>query len=114
MVLGFKKVPFHLGINKFVPEIDSPSELEYQFESKNQEEIYDDEDIFPYSIPVYLSTLFLDPNDFLPHVSTTKTDSNSTKTTTDAPLTQLGQGESSHTHSAERVDQNQDDTKSGE
>lgn len=34
--LGFKKVPFHLGINKFVPKSDSSSKHESQTESDNQ------------------------------------------------------------------------------
>ena len=32
--LGFKKIPFHLGINKFVPELDNLLELEYPFVTK--------------------------------------------------------------------------------
>ena len=49
--LGFKKIPFHVGINKFVPKPEDSSKNESQAESNNHEDNFDDEDPYPYPIP---------------------------------------------------------------
>ena len=66
--LGFKKIPFHLGINQFVPELDYQLELENNNISESPK--YDsDEDSLPCPIPPNLEALFAEPNDFVPWVS---------------------------------------------
>lgn len=63
--LGFKKVPFHLGINKFVPKPDSSSKNGSQAKFDHQEDNDDDEDPYPYPIPYDLAKFFAKPNDFV-------------------------------------------------
>jgi hypothetical protein len=76
--LGFKKVPFHLGINKFVqPEHQSAHEVSPTAESLEETS---DEDTFPYPIPLDLATLFAEPDSFVPCIGTTETDSDSDET----------------------------------
>lgn len=81
--LGFNKVPFHLGINKFVPEPDSPSENESQVEFDNQEDNDDDENPYPYPIPYDLAKFFAEPDDFVPWVNTVEDTSDSSEDNTE-------------------------------
>ena len=86
--LGFKKVPFHLGINKFIRESKSSSKNESQIESNNPADNSNDEDTFPYPIPLDLSKFFVELDDFVPHVSTIDVDSDSFENTNDTPQIQ--------------------------
>lgn len=63
-----------MEINKFIPKSDSPSKHEYQTDSNNQAEISNDEDTFPYPMPLDLVIFFAEPNEFV-HVSTSEIDS---------------------------------------
>lgn len=81
--LGFKKVPFHLEINKFIPESKSSFEHESQIELDNQVDISNDEDTFPYPIPLDLAKFFIELGDFVPHVSTIDADNDSSVNTID-------------------------------
>ena len=49
--LGFKKIPFHLGIKKFIPEPENSLEHESQPESDDHGNDANDEDLYPYPIP---------------------------------------------------------------
>ena len=64
--LGFKKVPFHLGINKFVPKPECLIECELQAESNVPKDSDDGEDLYPYPIPHNLAKLFVKPHEFVP------------------------------------------------
>ena len=64
--LGFKKVPFHLGINKFVPEPECSTEHEAQIEFDVPKDSDDGEDPYPYPIPYDLAKFFVEPDDFVP------------------------------------------------
>ena len=75
--LGFKKVPFHLGINKFVPEPECSVENEAQTDSDVPEDSDDGEDPYPYPIPYDLAKFFAEPDDFVPHVHSMERNSDS-------------------------------------
>lgn len=94
--LGFKKVPFHLGINKFVLPPESSSEHESQDDSDAQEEEYDDEDSYPHPIPYDLAKFFAELDEFVPQVSTLDDTSDSSEDNAEQPEDNLEQGESSH------------------
>ena len=64
MVLGFKKVPFHLGINKFIPQPDSSLEHELQAEFDVPKDSDDGEDPYPYSSLHDLAKFFAKPDEF--------------------------------------------------
>jgi hypothetical protein len=107
--LGFKKVPFHLGINKFVLEPDSSFENESQAESNNQEDNDDDEDPYPYPIPYDLSRFFYEPDDFIPWVATVGDTSDSSEENTEQPTNHLEKEESGHSLSIVHLCKNPDD-----
>lgn len=83
--LGFKKVPFYLGINKFILESKSLSKCESQTKLDNNKDSSNDEDTFPYPFPLYLAKLCVELDDFVPRVSVVDVDSDSSKNTTDTP-----------------------------
>ena len=93
--LGFKKVPFHLGSNKFIPILESSSENESQSESGTREEESDDEDSYPHPIPYDLAKFFAEPNDFVPRVSTMDDTSDSSEDNTEQLKYHSKKGESS-------------------
>ena len=64
--LGFKKVPFHLGINKFVHEPKCLVENEAQTDSDVPKDSDDGEDPYPYPIPYGLAKFFFESDDFVP------------------------------------------------
>ena len=107
--LGFKKIPFHLGINKFIPELESSSEHESQTKSDNHGDDVDNEDPYPYPIPDDLAKFFIESDDFVPHVNTMDGDSDSSDDTIDSHHTQLEQGESSHNLVVEQIFKNPND-----
>lgn len=94
--LGFKKIPFHLGINKFVPPHESSSENESQAESDVQEEESDDEDSYPHPLPYDLAKFFAKPNDFVPQFATVDDTSDSYEDNAEQPKGHSEKGESSH------------------
>ena len=63
--LGFEKIPFHLGINQFVPRPNYQPKIETNNISKSLESSFD-EDSFPCPLPPNLVALFVKPNDFFP------------------------------------------------
>ena len=75
--LGFKKVPFHLGINKFVPEPECLAENESQVESNVPKYSDDGEDLYPYLIPHDLAKFFSELDDFVPCVNVMDSTNNS-------------------------------------
>ena len=93
--LGFKKIPFHLGINKFIPKIESSLENESQVESNILEDSDDGEDPYPYPIPHDLAKSFVEPYDFVPRVNAMDSTIDSSEDTTNTHHTQPEQGESS-------------------
>ena len=93
--LGFNKIPFHLGINKFIPESKNSSRNESQAEFDDQEYNVDDEAPYPYPIPHDLAKFFVEPDD-VPHANTMDGTSDSFDDTIDSHHTQLEQGDSSH------------------
>ena len=60
--LGFKKVPFHLGINKFVSELECSIEHEAQIDSDIPKDSDDGKDLYPYPIPYNLAKFFGEPD----------------------------------------------------
>ena len=87
--LGFKKIPFHLGINKFILESKNSSRKESHAESNGPKENFDDEDPYPYPIPHDVAKFFANPDDFVPRVNTMDGTSNSSEDTTKSYHTQL-------------------------
>ena len=63
--LGYKKVPFHLGINKFVPEPECSADHKPQNESDVCIDSDDGEDPHAYPIPHDLAKFFAKPDDFV-------------------------------------------------
>ena len=82
--LGFKKVPFHLGINKFVLEPKSSSKNESQAEFDDLEDNDDGEDPYHYLIPHYLVKFFAELDDFVPRINAMDSASNSSEDTTNS------------------------------
>ena len=69
MGLGFKKAPFHLGINKFI--LESDSQLEPKTDHALEASTFDSkEDSFPYPLTLDLVALFAKLDNFVPCVST--------------------------------------------
>lgn len=68
--LGFKKIPFHLRINKFIPEPKISSENESQAQFDDHKNSADNEDPYRYPMPNDLAKFFAEPNDFVPNVNT--------------------------------------------
>lgn len=108
-ILGFKKVCFHLGINKFIPEPESSSRNESKAESNTQEDNTDDEDPYPYPIPHNLPKFFVEPDDFVPRIRTMDGTSDSSKENIHSHHTQPKQGESIHALHIEYHCKNLDD-----
>ena len=79
--LGFKKVPFHLGINKFIPKLESSSKHESQDEFDILEDNDDSDDPYPYPIPHDLAKFFAKLDDFVLHVNVMDSTSDSSKDT---------------------------------
>ena len=90
--LGFKKVPFYLGINKLIPEPRSSSKHESQVESNILEDSDDGEDPYPYPIPHDLAKFFVEPDDFVPCVNAMDSTNDSSEDTTDTHHAQPKQG----------------------
>ena len=63
--LGFKKIPFHLGINKFVPEPECLIEYEAQIEFDVPKDSDDGEDLYPYPIPYPIPSISLSTSLYL-------------------------------------------------
>ena len=63
--LGFKKVPFHLGINKFVLEPKCSVEYKSWEDFDVLEDSDDGEDLYPYPIPHNLAKFFAKLDDFV-------------------------------------------------
>ena len=87
--LGFKKIPFHLGIKKFILESENSSGNESQAEFDSHKDNVDDEDPYPYPIPYDLAKFFAEPNEFMPCVNTMDTTSDSFEDTIDPHHPQL-------------------------
>ena len=87
--LGFMKIPFHLGINKCIPEYESSSWNELQAKSDGPKDNVDDKDPYPYPIPHDLAKLFSKLDDFVPCINAMDSASNSSKDTTNSWHTQL-------------------------
>lgn len=65
MGLSFKKIPFHLGINQFVLELDH--QLEYESNHIIEPPKFDsNEYYFPCPLHLDLSTFFFEHDDFIP------------------------------------------------
>ena len=96
--LGFKKIPFHLGINKFIPEPKSSSNHESQDDLDDHEDDVDKEDPYPYPypIPIDLAKFLTEPTDFVPRVNTVDGDIDPFENTTISSHIQQEKGESSH------------------
>ena len=90
MGLGFKKAPFHLGLNKFIIESDSQSkpETDHAPEASTSDS---EEDSFLYPLTSDLAALFAEPDDFVPRICTgddTDTDSDTPPPTTELTFEQ--------------------------
>jgi hypothetical protein len=94
--LGFKKVHFHLGPNKFISSPEISFEDESQAESDTREEESDDEDSYPHPFSYDLAKFFAEPDDFVPCVNTVDDTSDSSEDITKQPKDHSEKGESSH------------------
>ena len=104
--LGFKKILFHFGINKFILEPESLSEHESKVEFDILEGSDDDEDPYPYPIPHDLAKFFAKLDDFVPQLNSMDSTSDSPGNTTDAYHVQPKQEESSQFLNIEYLSKN--------